>query len=288
MISSVYLLTEVSFHHVAAVMSPWTWDALRGCSQKKKKTRPNNERQSRPAGCSDNRPTFFLALSLGSFPRFLPGCTVAQITEETDGPVVRLCPVVLSPRCGQIVRPQARRSQVGSLLGRCIDGAWVSEAETFLTIVFRTVHVSSDVRHSSLKQLPDSLKSNTNHFYVDPSVCQWNLQNMLERKHVVWSVWSWGSGAVTFGKRRCVPGRRSNKWDFYFHPPLSKTTFGDLTTRLMPRFSAVFCLCWEVWSLFSMVVSKWRDDKLLTHRNIFINNIIHFSSTCFMTLNRCQ
>lgn len=66
-------------------LSPSPCDGLRGCS-KDRREKKNNEHQSRPAGCRDNRPTFFLDL----FPWFLPGCTVAQITQTTERPDV--CP----------------------------------------------------------------------------------------------------------------------------------------------------------------------------------------------------
>lgn len=167
--------------------------------------------------------------------------------------------------------------------GRCIEEAPEWDAETFLRI--RTVHVSSDVIHSSLKQLPDSHFTasrwrTTQIIFMCQSACQ-RPQNMLYKAEV--QVWS-GSG-----KERVfwVEGAISEIIIF-------TSSLWDLVTRLTPRcfagscVSAVFCLCWEVLSLLSMVVYKWRDDKLLTHTNIFINNIINFNSTCFMTLNLCQ
>lgn len=67
--------THLQYNTLAELL--WTCLGISRCLQKiiwkeekKQKTaRPlvNNERQEEPAGCSDNRPTFFLALSHGSF-----------------------------------------------------------------------------------------------------------------------------------------------------------------------------------------------------------------------------
>lgn len=77
----------------------------------------------------------------GPVPWFLPGCTLAQITEETDVSVGHLCPVVLTPHCGETVRPKAKRPPVGFLLS--VDVLSGRDTETCLEGRFQNYHMSS-------------------------------------------------------------------------------------------------------------------------------------------------
>lgn len=62
------VLTQSHFACVAPVMSHCSWESADVPRKSRKQgLRSNNERQSQAAGCWDNRPTFFLALSHGSF-----------------------------------------------------------------------------------------------------------------------------------------------------------------------------------------------------------------------------